>query len=145
MAEKEKGPEQELQIKVVQLKYLEDYFQDLLARENLLVSSYNDIENAEETVNELSKRKGFETLVYIGGGMYIAGSINATEKVLVNVGADVIIEKRLNEALAFIQEKKEEIKRILNDINQQKQQTASAIQRLREDVENSIRKRQTSG
>ncbi|MEM3786109.1 MAG: prefoldin subunit alpha [Nitrososphaeria archaeon] len=145
MAEKEKGPEQELQIKVVQLKYLEDYFQDLLARENLLVSSYNDIENAEETVNELSKRKGFETLVYIGGGMYIAGSINATEKVLVNVGANVIIEKRLNEALAFIQEKKEEIKRILNDINQQKQQTASAIQRLREDVENSIRKRQTSG
>ncbi|MEM0052961.1 MAG: prefoldin subunit alpha [Nitrososphaeria archaeon] len=145
MAEKEKDPEQELQIKVVQLKYLEDYFQDLLARENLLVSSYNDIENAEETVNELSKRKGFETLVYIGGGMYIAGSINATEKVLVNVGANVIIEKRLNEALAFIQEKKEEIKRILNDINQQKQQTALAIQRLREDVENSIRKRQTSG
>ncbi|MEM0385357.1 MAG: prefoldin subunit alpha [Nitrososphaeria archaeon] len=141
----EKDLEQELQIKVVQLKYLEDYFQDLLARENLLVSSYNDIENAEETVNELSKRKGFETLVYIGGGMYIAGSINATERVLVNVGANVIMEKRLNEALAFIQEKKEEIKRILNDINQQKQQTALAIQRLREDVENSIRKRQTSG
>lgn len=141
----EKDLEQELQIKVVQLKYLEDYFQDLLARENLLVSSYNDIENAEETVNELSKRKGFETLVYIGGGMYIAGSINATDKVLVNVGANVILEKKLNEALAFIQGKKEEIKRILNDINQQKQQTALAIQRLREDVEKSIRKRQTSG
>lgn len=141
----EKDSEQELQIKVVQLKYLEDYFQDLLARENLLVSSYNDIENAEETINELSKRKGFETLVYIGGGMYIAGCINATDKVLVNIGANVVMEKRLNDALAFINGKKEEIKRILNDINQQKQQTALALQKLREDVENSIRKRQTSG
>jgi prefoldin alpha subunit len=141
----EKDIEQELQTKLVQLKYLEDYLQDLLARENLLITSFNDIENAEETVNELSKKNGFETLVYIGGGMYVYGRIDSRDKVLVNVGANVVIEKKFNDALTFLQERKEEIKRILNDIDQQKQQTASAIQKLREEVEDNIRKKQSSG
>lgn len=141
----ERGFEQELQEKVIQLKYLEDYFQDLLARENLLISSFNDIENAEETINEISRRKGFETLVYIGGGVYVQGNINAIDKVLVNIGANIVVEKKLNDALTFLQARKEEIKKILDNISQQKQQTALSMQKLREEVEESVRKKQSSG
>jgi len=141
----ERGFEQELQEKVIQLKYLEDYFQDLLARENLLISSFNDIENAEETINEISRRKGFETLVYIGGGVYVQGNINAIDKVLVNIGANIVVEKKLSDALTFLQARKEEIKKILDNISQQKQQTALSMQKLREEVEESVRKKQSSG
>jgi prefoldin alpha subunit len=82
-------------------------------------------------------------MVYIGGGMYTVSKIGATKKVLVNVGQNVVVEKNLENAQTFLQEKKSDIKDALNEIGQQKQQAAYTLQRLREDVEGTIKKRQS--
>jgi len=75
--------------------------------------------------------------------MYVPSKINATKKVLVNVGENIVIEKTLQNAQNFLQEKKKEIRAALGELNQQKQQAAYTIQRLREDVEGTLRKRQS--
>jgi prefoldin alpha subunit len=143
MIKADKSEDQDLQSKVVQMRYLEEYLEDLANKENVAISTLNDVQNAEDTVVELEKGKNLVTMTYIGGGMYTPSKIGVTRKVLVNVGENVVIEKNLQNAQIFLQEKKREIRDALNEVGQQKQQAAYALQRLREDVENKLRKRQS--
>lgn len=143
MIKADKSEDQDLQSKVVQMRYLEEYLEDLANKENVAISTLNDVQNAEDTVVELEKGKNLVTMTYIGGGMYTPSKIGVTGKVLVNVGENVVIEKNLQNAQMFLQEKKREIRDALNEVGQQKQQAAYALQRLREDVENKLRKRQS--
>jgi prefoldin alpha subunit len=143
MSSKDKDEDQDLQTKVMQVRYLEGYLEDLANRENVAMSTLNDIQNAEDTIEELEKGKKLETMVYIGGGMYTPSKMGATKKVLVNVGQNVVVEKNLENAQTFLREKKSDIKDALNEIGQQKQQAAYTLQRLREDVEGTLRKRQS--
>jgi prefoldin alpha subunit len=143
MIKADKSEDQDLQSKVVQMRYLEEYLEDLANKENVAISTLNDVQNAEDTVVELAKGKNLVTMTYIGGGMYTPSKIGVTRKVLVNVGENVVIEKNLQNAQIFLQEKKREIRDALNEVGQQKQQAAYALQRLREDVENKLRKRQS--
>jgi prefoldin alpha subunit len=138
-----KDEDQDLQTKVMQIRYLEEYLEDLSNRENVAVSTLNDVQNATDTIEELAKGKNLEAMVYIGGGMYSPSTMGVTEKVLVNVGQNIVIEKNLENAQIFLQEKKSEIKNALNELGQQKQQAAYTLQRLRENVEGTIRKRQS--
>jgi prefoldin alpha subunit len=107
------------------------------------MSTLNDVQNAGDTIEELTKGKNLEAMVYIGGGMYAPSTMGVTEKVLVNVGQNIVIEKNLENAQIFLNEKKNEIKNALNELGQQKQQAAYTLQRLRENVEGTIRKRQS--
>ena len=141
--DKDEDQDQDLQTKLIQIRYLEEYSEDLANRENVAVSTLNDVKNAEDTIEELVEGKNLETMTYIGGGMYTPSNIGATEKVLVNVGENVVIEKNLKNAQIFLQERKSEIKDALNGIGQQKQQAAYALQRLRENVESTLRKKQS--
>jgi len=76
MSKTDKDIEQELQTKIIQMRYLEEYLEDLANRESMAVTTLNDIQNAEETISELSKGKDLDTMVYIGGGMYTSSKIN---------------------------------------------------------------------
>lgn len=138
-----KDEDQDLQTKVMQIRYLEEYLEDLSNRENVAMSTLNDVQNAEDTIEELTKGKNLESMVYIGGGMYAPSTMGVTEKVLVNVGQNIVIEKNLENAQIFLQEKKSEIRSALNELGQQKQQATYTLQRLRENVEGTIRKRQS--
>ncbi len=143
MSKTDKDIEQELQTKIIQMRYLEEYLEDLANRESMAVTTLNDIQNAEETISELSKGKDLDTMVYIGGGMYTSSKINITKKVLVNVGYNIVVEKTLQNAQIFLQDRKKEIRTALGDLSQQRQQAAYALQTLRADVENTLRRRQS--
>jgi prefoldin alpha subunit len=143
MSKTDKDIEQELQTKIIQMRYLEEYLEDLANRESMAVTTLNDIQNAEETISELSKGKDLDTMVYIGGGMYTSSKINITKKVLVNVGYNIVVEKTLQNAQTFLQDRKKEIRTALGDLSQQRQQAAYALQTLRADVENTLRRRQS--
>ncbi|MGQ9781306.1 MAG: prefoldin subunit alpha [Nitrososphaeria archaeon] len=143
MSKTDKEIEQELQTKIIQIRYLEEYLEDLAGRENMAITTLNDIQNAEETIEELSKGKDLDTMVYIGGGMYTSSKINITQKVLVNVGYNIVVEKTLKNAQTFLEERKKEIRTALGDLSQQKQQAAYALQRLRADVESALRRGQS--
>ncbi|MEM3403713.1 MAG: prefoldin subunit alpha [Nitrososphaeria archaeon] len=135
--------EQELQNKIFQIRYLENYLADLINKENFIVASLNDLENAEATIETLSKGKSFDTLVYIGGGMYTPSKMDNLNKVLVNIGSNVVIEKSLNDAQMYLKERKIEIRNALNELTKQKQQVAYALQTLKENVEAVIKESQS--
>ena len=80
----------------------------------------NDFETALASLKEISKLSNGETLlVPIGGNIMIRVSFLEDDKVLVNVGSGVVVEKSFNDAISYLEEKvklmREELKKRANE------------------------------
>ena len=64
------------------------------------------------SIDEILKQKGDETLVPIGSGVFVKGKLVNKNKVFVNVGADVVIEKNVEEAKKIINAQRDEISKL---------------------------------
>jgi len=65
--------------------------------------NYNSVESAIETLNNIRKFSSKEeALLPIGSGAYIKARVESTEVALIDVGAGVIVEKPIPEAVQFL-------------------------------------------
>jgi len=77
---------------------------ELKNRIELINVAINDMETALYSLKEISKLMGGETiLVPIGGNIMVRASYLKNEKVLVNVGSGVVVEKSFDEAISYIE------------------------------------------
>ncbi|RLF05505.1 MAG: prefoldin subunit alpha [Thermoprotei archaeon] len=77
---------------------------ELKNRIELINVAINDMEIALYSLKEISKLMGGETiLVPIGGNIMVRASYLKNEKVLVNVGSGVVVEKSFDEAISYIE------------------------------------------
>jgi prefoldin alpha subunit len=67
----------------------------------------NEIARSEEAIKNL--KEGNVSLFSIGSGIFVKGTLKNVDKVLVNVGSAIIIEKSIDDSLAFLSERKKEI------------------------------------
>ncbi|ABL77839.1 prefoldin subunit alpha [Thermofilum pendens] len=85
--------------------------------------------------NISSLEDGKEILVPVSAGVYVRASIKRQEKFLVAIGSNILVEKSLDEAVEFLNKRKEElsqlVERRMNDLNK-------VVARIRE-IESSIR------
>jgi len=96
---------------------------------DLLNNYYNDVTMAEQTLIELKHcKKAHNTLVPIGAGIFVYANIDENENVLVSVGAKVHIKKPLDEALANLRKRKEDIE---NQLISTKARYNEVLERLR--------------
>ena len=93
---------------------------ELKNRIDLINVAINDFETALASLKEISKLSNGETLlVPIGGNIMIRVSFLEDDKVLVNVGSGVVVEKSFNDAISYLEEKvklmREELKKRANE------------------------------
>jgi prefoldin alpha subunit len=67
----------------------------------------NEILRSEEAIKNL--KEGNVSLFSIGSGIFVKGALKNVDKVLVNVGHGIIIEKTIDDSLTFLSERKKEI------------------------------------
>ncbi len=67
----------------------------------------NEISRSEEAIKNL--KEGNVSLFSIGSGIFVRSTLKNVDKVLVNVGHNVIVEKTIDDSLAFLDERKKEI------------------------------------
>lgn len=96
-----------------------------------LQAALNDYHKAKLTVDHLSNvEKDTEVLLPIGGGTFITATAKKTEKVLFNVGADIVIEKTSKDVIKKIDSRLEELEKTrerLDSMMQQLQAEATEI------------------
>ena len=68
-----------------------------------------ELEMVLSSLDEIKKQKGDETLIPIGSGVFVKGKLTQKDKVLINIGADVVIEKNVVDAKKIIQKQSEGI------------------------------------
>lgn len=84
---------------------------------NVLQRSLMEHQNALEILElyKVSKEKRSETLLPVGGGVYLPVKITHPEKVVVGVGANVFLEKSVEEAIQYVNTSMGNIKKAVDD------------------------------
>jgi len=96
----------------------------------VLNSYYNEIQSAEEALNEIQESKeNHKILVPIGAGNFIYATLENNESVIITIGAGVHSEKSLADAIEVMKKKKSDVE---NQLTQIKASYNEVIERLRE-------------
>ncbi|MDG6911130.1 MAG: prefoldin subunit alpha [Nitrososphaerota archaeon] len=129
---------------VVELRVLEGTYNELSARQNLLERAMLEGRAALDAIKGLSGQSSGEVLTQIGGGIMLRSSPPETERVLVSIGANLVVEKPRDEAVAILEERGREIEKTLISLLNQRNEIAQRLNSDREAL-NSLMARSQQG
>ncbi len=85
---------------------------------NMVKLTIRDVETALTTITALKDEPaGKETLVPVGFGSFVKATLTNPDTVVVGVGAGVSIEKNIDDAKSFLDKKKDELNKYLEQLN----------------------------
>jgi prefoldin alpha subunit len=111
-----------------QMQMLETYFSDLSQREGTFLSIFRETTAAIESIKALSQKPESETLVPIGMGTFIPTKISSNNKIVMNIGAGVAVEKDIPSAINYLEARVKEIEVALQDTAAKKQEAATRLE-----------------
>jgi len=106
--------------KLIRYQLLENQAKSLIERRNFLLTKIIEIDLTLNSLEEVAKNKGEEIFLQLGSGINVRGGLNKSDRVLVELGADI--------ALECTSEKAKEI------LNQRKNVIENGLQRLEKDI-----------
>jgi prefoldin alpha subunit len=124
----ETSDEEKVNSLVVEVRILENTFNELSARQNLLERALLENRSALEAMKALGEQKPDEVLLQIGGGTLVKASPPSVDRVLVNVGANVAIEKTREEATAMIESRTKQVEQSVISLINQRNQIAERLE-----------------
>ncbi|RMF29441.1 MAG: prefoldin subunit alpha [Candidatus Nitrosothermus koennekii] len=124
--------DERLQNMIAQLKSMEAYLNDLVTKEAAVVRLIEEGKLAAEALRGLTKSA--DVLMPVGMGVYVQSLIKDDAKFLVNVGAGISIEKKREDAIAFIENRLRELEAALNNITSQKQDIQLRMEQMRREA-----------
>jgi len=123
--------EEDLQSLVVEYRVLQDLSVDLQQRANMIAAFISELQAAINTVEEVSRAgDGAEVLIPIGGASYIKAKLASQGKVVVGLGAGIAVEKELEEARKYLEERVGELQQALNSVQRQLMNVAARMTQL---------------
>ena len=111
-----------------QMQMLETYFSDLSQREGTFLNVLREATAAIESIQSLSQKSESETLVPIGMGTYVPTKISSSNKIILNIGAGVALEKDFPSAINYLEARIKEIEIALQDNAAKKQNAAAQLE-----------------
>jgi prefoldin alpha subunit len=132
------SPEETVNALVVEVRLLEGTYNELTARQNLLERALLESRAALDSIKGLSSQEATEVLSQIGGGAMLRSQPPSTEKVLVSVGANVVIEKSREEAVAMLEERSRDVEKTIVSIIGQRNEIAQRLNSDREVLNNLV-------
>ena len=139
---KQPTAEETINALVVEARVLESTYNELTARQNLLERALLETRAALDAITGLDANPSSEILTQIGGGAMLRSPPPSTEKVLVNVGSGVVIEKPREEAKALLDERNREVEKTILSLANQRNEIAERINSDRQ-VLNTLLSQQT--
>ena len=126
--------EEQAQQLMYQMQMLENYFTELSRKEESLYGMVREATSAIESIKSLNEKSESETLVPIGLGTYVKAKISSNDKVILNIGAGVAMEKNKDSAINFLEARLKEVEVALKDANAQKQEVAARLEQGKQEM-----------
>ena len=127
--------EEQAQQLLQQMQMLENMFAELSQKEKSIVNIIRDANSAVKSIQGIKENPDSESLVPVGMGTFIKAKTIPNEKIVVNVGAGVAIEKDHESALNFLESKIKELEVALQETNTQRQQIAANIEQGKQQMQ----------
>ena len=133
--------EKKLQEKMLAYRMLESRLNNMAKQRDMIVSKIMEIHSTLMTVEEIEK--GSEDVLFpIGSAAYIRGKPVDKEKIIVEIGAGVVMEKTPAEIKKLLEERKKELELATDSLGKEMQNIASSMQKIEADAQEMVIKAQ---
>ena len=126
--------EEQAQQLMQQMQMLETYFTDLSQREGTLLSVLREAISAIESMKSLHQKQNSDTLVPIGMGTYVQTKISSNDKIVLNIGAGIAVEKTYDSTINYLEARIKEIEVALQDTSAKKQEAIARLEQGKEQM-----------
>ena len=120
--------EEKAQQLMQQMQMLETYFADLSQREGTLYNVLREATAAIESIKSLSQKPDSETLVPVGMGTFVKTKISSNDKIVLNIGAGISLEKDSTSAINYLEARIKEIEVAIQDTSAKKNDAAAQLE-----------------
>jgi len=120
--------QKEFQQKLLEYNLLQERIGQLIQQRNFVESKLEELEVTEETIEEVGKIKENDILVAVGSLTYINARLTSNDKVIVEVGAGVALEKTIEEAKQTLEKRKKNLQDALKKLDEEIQKVGQLLQ-----------------
>jgi prefoldin alpha subunit len=128
---------------VQQSRILEAYMNDTITRETTVTKLIEEARLASSAVQNVMDESEVESLMPVGIGVYMKALVPPVKKLLVNVGAGVVVEKNREDTVNYIESRIKEFETALSQLYSQKQQIEMRMEQIQKQVNQMLQ--QSSG
>src|SRR5438445_5754790 len=120
--------EEEFREKLLTYRYLEARLESVAAQKNLLINKILEITATLNSIQELEKNDNI--LFPIGSEAFVPGKILEKDKIMVEIGANVVLEKNIEQAKVVLERRKKEIEKTNSELETEILQISNSLKRL---------------
>ena len=138
---KEKDKEAEVSRYLALLEMYKDQIESLANQSQIIQAMIEEYNRTKITLDKISNvEDGTEVLVSIGGGAFVNANIKDTKKIVYNIGAEVMVEKTIDDAIRGIDERIDLLYNNLQKVIETTQKLEEAATQISEKVQEMIKK-----
>lgn len=127
---------EELQQKYLELQEISTQLKQLQQQISNLEAQLMEMQKVKETLADLEKLNSKkDILVPVANGVYAKAELNQNQNVLINIGADLIVEKNFGDAKKIIEEQIEEINKLIGEMNIELKNGAIGLQYMQKEFQ----------
>lgn len=136
--------EQKVNQMMQQARVLEAQLNEIIAREAAISRLLEEARLASSAVQEVESESEVESYVPIGIGVHMRVSVPPLNKLLINIGAGVAVEKSREDTINYIESRLKEFEIALKQLMEQKQQVSLRMQQIQVQVNEMVRRATSS-
>lgn len=126
--------QKELQEKILTYRILEARLDSLLKQRDMLASKLIEIQSTLDSIDEIEKGKE-EILFPIGAEAYTFGKVTDKKKMIVEIGANVALEKTVEEGKQILNKRETEMENTLNVVQRGIAELSSGLEQLGPEIQ----------
>jgi prefoldin alpha subunit len=131
--------EKELQEKVMMYRIIESRLDALIRQRDLFLNKMAEMQNTLASIEEIEKTNE-EILFPIGSEAYAPGKVVDKNKIIVEIGAGVALEKNFAEAKEIILTRSDDIEKAVREIQQDVQKLDMSLNVLEPEIRDLMQK-----
>ena len=114
---------------------LEGHLSELTQREGTIMSIIREASSAIQSLKTIDTKTDNETLVPVGLGTFIKTKTVPNEKLILNIGAGIAVEKDKDSTINFLELRLKEMQVALQETSNQKQQISANLEQGKQQME----------
>ena len=138
---KENDKEAEVSRYLALLEMYKEQIESLANQSQIIQAMIEEYNRTKITLDKISNvEDGTEVLLSVGGGTFVNANIKDTKKVVYNIGADIMVEKTIEEAVKSIDERIDLLYNNLQKVVETTQKLEEAATQISEKVQDMMKK-----
>ena len=126
--------EKELQEKIMTYRILESRLDSLLKQRDLVASKLIEMQTTLASIDEIHKSAS-EILFPIGSEAYASGEVVDKDKIIVEIGANIALEKSVEDGKEILNKRGKTLEESLNEIQREISNLSAAINQLGPEIQ----------